>query len=42
MGPLGDDFWIPTFFPGFGAALLFDTNFEPKPAHAALIEELSR
>lgn len=30
--------WIPGFFPGRGAALLFDTNYAPKPAYAAVKE----
>jgi endo-1,4-beta-xylanase len=32
--------WIPTTFNGFGDALIFDANFQPKPAHTALREIL--
>lgn len=28
--------WIPGFFPGFGAALLFDENYQRKPAYWAV------
>jgi endo-1,4-beta-xylanase len=28
--------WIPSTFPGYGDALLFDSNFNPKPAYAAV------
>lgn len=28
--------WIPSFFPGFGAALPWDAAFRPKPAYSAL------
>ena len=34
--------WIPDFFPGWGAALLFDDRFRPKPAYHALVERLRR
>ena len=30
--------WIPGAFPGFGAALLFDAAYQPKPSHAALVD----
>ena len=30
--------WIPSFFPGYGAALPFDEKYRPKPAVAAIIE----
>ena len=33
--------WIPEFFPGSGAALIFDKQMRPKPAYDALIEALS-
>jgi len=32
--------WIPEYFPGWGAALIFDESFHPKPAYKALIETL--
>jgi endo-1,4-beta-xylanase len=32
--------WIPREFRGFGAALLFDRSFAPKPAHRAVREAL--
>jgi endo-1,4-beta-xylanase len=32
--------WIPATFNGFGDALIFDANFQPKPAHTALREIL--
>ena len=28
--------WIPSTFPGFGAALLLDTEYQPKPAYASV------
>ena len=34
--------WIPIFFKGSGAALIFDEQYKPKPAYAALREELSK
>jgi endo-1,4-beta-xylanase len=34
--------WIPTTFPGMGAALLFDATFQPKPAYTAVHELLER
>jgi len=33
--------WIPQFFPGSGAALIFDESYHPKPAYNALIDVLS-
>jgi endo-1,4-beta-xylanase len=33
--------WIPGFFPGFGAALIFDENYQAKPAYEALRLRLS-
>ena len=32
-----NDSWIPSFFPGYGAALPFDFNYNPTPAFYALI-----
>ncbi|MGA2592693.1 MAG: endo-1,4-beta-xylanase [Bryobacteraceae bacterium] len=32
--------WIPSAFPGYGAALPFDMNYQPKPAFSALIAAL--
>ena len=32
--------WIPAFFPGRGAALLFDADGKPKPAHASVVRVL--
>jgi endo-1,4-beta-xylanase len=33
---VGDaDSWIPGFFPGYGAATMFDQNYQPKPAFYA-------
>jgi endo-1,4-beta-xylanase len=28
--------WIPSFFPGYGAADIYDSNYNPKPARAAV------
>jgi endo-1,4-beta-xylanase len=34
---VGDaDSWIPGAFPGFGAATMFDQNYQPKPAYTAV------
>lgn len=33
--------WIPGAYPGFGAALLFDQQFQPKPARSAVVEALA-
>jgi endo-1,4-beta-xylanase len=38
---IGDaDSWIPAFFPGQGAALLFDENYNPKPAYSSVLQTL--
>jgi endo-1,4-beta-xylanase len=34
--------WIPSFFSGYGAGLMFDERGEPKPAYGAAIEALRR
>ena len=34
--------WIPSFFPGYGAALLFDEAYKPKPAFFAAVGALAR
>ncbi len=37
-GITDDRSWIPSFFSGYGAALLFDEAYQPKPAVAAMTE----
>lgn len=38
---VGDaDSWIPSHFPGYGAALIFDAAYEPKPAYSRMREVL--
>ena len=32
--------WVPASFPGFGRALPFDLNYQPKPAFNALLARL--
>ena len=32
-----NDSWIPSFFPGYGAALPFDFNYQPTPAFYSLL-----
>lgn len=34
--------WIPAAYPGFGRALPFDENYQPKPAYEALIARLQQ
>ena len=34
--------WVPSYFQGFGGALIFDENFKPKPAYFKLKEILSK
>lgn len=34
--------WVPHFFTGMGAALPFDSNYQPKPAYEGLSEALSQ
>jgi endo-1,4-beta-xylanase len=34
---VGDaDSWIPGAFSGFGAATMYDQNYQPKPAYTAV------
>ncbi|HEY4384897.1 MAG TPA: endo-1,4-beta-xylanase [Ktedonobacteraceae bacterium] len=39
-GVYDGDSWIPQFFSGYGAALLFDENFQKKPAYNAVFQTL--
>ena len=32
--------WVPGFFNGFGDALIFDENYQPKPAYDSILAEL--
>ncbi|MGB7569349.1 MAG: endo-1,4-beta-xylanase, partial [Chitinivibrionales bacterium] len=32
--------WIPSTFPGQGEALIYDENYQPKPAYTALVDVL--
>ena len=34
--------WVPSSFPGYGAALIFDEMYQPKPAYNALAQGLSQ
>ncbi len=33
--------WIPGYYPGYGAATLFDAYFKPKPAYTSVVNTLS-
>jgi endo-1,4-beta-xylanase len=33
--------WIPGTFPGYGAAMMYDANYQPKPAYNATVAALS-
>ena len=38
---VGDaDSWIPSAFPGYGAATMYDSNYQPKPAQSAVVAAL--
>ncbi|QMU70152.1 endo-1,4-beta-xylanase [Streptacidiphilus sp. P02-A3a] len=38
---VGDaDSWIPGTFPGYGAATMFDSDYQPKPAYGAVVAAL--
>jgi endo-1,4-beta-xylanase len=38
---VGDaDSWIPGTFPGYGAATMYDNNYQPKPAYYAVVTAL--
>ena len=39
-GVSNNDSWIPSVFPGYGAALPFDFNYNPTPAFSAMITAL--
>jgi endo-1,4-beta-xylanase len=41
-GVTDDHSWIPSFFSGYGAALVFDEKYKPKPAFFAAIDALTR
>jgi endo-1,4-beta-xylanase len=34
--------WIPSFFSGYGAALLFDESYRPKAAYSAIVNDLEQ
>jgi endo-1,4-beta-xylanase len=34
--------WIPSTKKGYGSALIFDENYNPKPAYLALLEALKQ
>ena len=34
--------WVPHFFDGWGAALLFDKHYAPKPAYHAVAHALKK
>jgi endo-1,4-beta-xylanase len=35
-GVYDGDSWVPSAFPGYGSALLYDSTFHPKPAYTAV------
>ena len=39
-GPDDNTSWIDSTYPGYGAATLFDANFQPKPAYTAVMNTL--
>ena len=41
-GVSDDHSWIPAFFPGYGASLLFDSGGAPKPAWSAVIKAFGK
>jgi endo-1,4-beta-xylanase len=36
------DSWIPSVFPGYGAANLFDSNYNKKPAYYGILATLDK
>ncbi len=34
--------WIPSFYPGYGDALIFDNQYLPKPAYQTLLDTLAK
>jgi endo-1,4-beta-xylanase len=39
-GVSDNDSWVPDVFPGYGAPLLFDGNYNPKPAYYTVLQTL--